>query len=60
MEPVLGGRDDLPHVQCWTPVDAAAMEPVLGGRDDGLASIADVETGSLSAAMEPVLGGRDD
>jgi len=34
MEPVLGGRDDLPGSSCLPPAHRAAMEPVLGGRDD--------------------------
>jgi len=37
MEPVLGGRDDLPRLQPITRGCGAAMEPVLGGRDDRLA-----------------------
>jgi len=34
MEPVLGGRDDLPAGESRSCTYAAAMEPVLGGRDD--------------------------
>jgi len=34
MEPVLGGRDDLPSPTTAYMGGSAAMEPVLGGRDD--------------------------
>jgi len=53
MEPVLGGRDDLPRVQAPLRGVVAAMEPVLGGRDDSHSAA--VINGSQAPQWSPSL-----